>query len=215
MVCKVLTVNYGICFNTYFFPLKASELVDGLEKKGYEISPRLPFPRPPVALSGSGIIARKGKTVIHVDSRGQVLTIADVSVKSALDTCNEITTMLKEDYQIDLESLTGVYEIVAQCEASTEKQAYEAIAKNVEIPILSQIEEILHKKVSPVEIRFAGADMKINSANWFEFSIEPNFTRNDSYLINVSHRTQKKEESISFIESFEENINRIIKLIDK
>ena len=215
MVCKVLTVSYGICFNTYFFPLKASELVDGLEKKGYEINPRLPFPRPPVALTGAGSIARKGKTVISVDTRSQVLGITDVSVKSVLDSCNEITNMLKEDYQIDLESLTGVYEFVVQCEASIEKQAYETIAKNVEIPILNKVEEILQKKLWPLELRFGGADTKVNSANWFEFSIEPNFTRNDSYLVNVTHRTEKKEESTSFIESFEENINRIIELIDK
>jgi hypothetical protein len=215
MVCKVLASQYGLCFKTYFFPLKTSELVNSLEKRGYEISPRIPFPRPPVALSGSGTIARKGRTVIFVDSRSQVLSIATESVKNALDTCNEIINMLKEDYQIDLESLTGVYEFVVQCEASTDKQASETIAKNVKIPILNQVREIFKKEVQSTAIKFSGAGMKSNSGNWFEFSVEPNFTRDDSYLVNVTHRTEKKEESISFIESIEENINRIIELIDK
>jgi len=212
---RVLVVNFGICFNTYFFPLKTSELADGLEKRGYEISPRIPFPRPPVAVSGAGTIARKGKTVIHVDSRGQVLTVADVSIKSALDTYKEITAMLKEEYQIDLENLIGTYEFNVQCEAPTEKQAYETLAKNVEIPILNQIEQILKKKVCAIELRFGGANMIVNSPNWFDISIEPNFTRNDSYLINASYRTEKKEESIVFLESFEENLNRIMEVIDK
>lgn len=214
MVCKVLTVNYGICFNTYFFPLKISELVDVLEKKGYEISPGLPFPRP-LVFGGAGTIARKGRTVIHIDTRKQVLTISDVTVKSVLDCYDEITNMLKEAYQINLDSLTGTYEFVAQCEAPAEKQVYETIAKNIEIPILNKIEEILQKKVWPLELRFGGADMKFNSANWFEFSIQPSFVRNDSYLVNIDYRNGNKEESRSFIESFEENINKIIKLIDK
>lgn len=215
MTCKVVTLNYGICFNTYLFPLKISEIASGLEKKGYEISPELPSPIPPVAIGGSGAIARKGKTIIHVDTRGQVLTIADVSVKSALDCFDEITNMLKEDCKINLDSLIGVYEFTAQCEVSTEKQAYETIAKNVEVPILNQIEGILQKQLWPLELRFGGADMKFNSPNWIEFSVEPNFIRNDSYFININYRNGEKDKTRSFIESFEEKIDKIIELIDK
>jgi len=215
VVCKILTLNYGICFNTYFFPLKVIELADSLEKKGYEISPDIPFPRPPVALGGAGTIARKGKTIIHIDTRGPILTISDVSVKSALDCFDEIANMLNEDYKINLDSLVGVYEFSTQCEVPTEKKVYETIAKNVEIPILDQIGEILQKKLWPLTLRFGGADMNVNSTNWFEFSIEPSVERNDSYIIGIACRNKEKEELRSFIESFEEKINKILKLIDK
>jgi hypothetical protein len=215
MACKAIAVNYGIHFNTYFFPLKASELFDGLEKKGFEIPQRIPFPRPPVAPSGSGVIARKGKAVIHLDSRSQAITIADVSIKSVLSIYSEIATMLNEDYQINIESLIGTYEFAAQFEARIDKQAYETFSKNIEIPILTQMGEILQKKLSAIEIKFGEKNMNVNSDNWFDFSIEPNYTRNDSYLIDVSNRTQKKEESISLIESIEEKINKIVELISK
>jgi hypothetical protein len=215
MTFKVQALSYGIRFNTYMFPLRISELANDLEKKGYEISPDLPSPVPTVALGGAGPIARKGKTLIHVDTREQVLTIIDVSAKSALDCFDEITGMLKEGHKINLDNLIGVYEFNAQCEVPTQKQAYENIAKNVKVPILDKIEGILEKQLWPSGLRFGGAEMKFNSTNWFEFSIEPNFTRNDSYFININYRNGKKEESRSFTESFEEKIDRIIELIDK
>jgi len=215
VVCKILALTYGICFNTYFFPLKVNELADSLEKKGYEISPDIPFPRPPVTLGGAGTIARKGKTIIHIDTRGPILTISDVSAKSALACFDEIANILNEDYKINLDSLVGVYEFNTQCEVPTEKKAYETIAKSVSVPILDQIEGILQKKLWSHTLRFGGADMNVNSTTWFEFSIEPSFERNDSYVVSISYRNKEKEELRSFIESFEEKIGKILELIDK
>lgn len=212
---KFLILNYGVRFNTYSFPLRISELANGLEKKGYEINPQIPFPRPPVSFGVSGTIARKGKTVVRVDMSEQALTVADVSLKSAMDTFDEIVNMLNEDYKINLDSLVGVYEFAVQCEIATEKPAYETIAKNVKLPILNQIEGILESKLWPIGFRFSGANMKFNSGNWFDFSIEPNFERNDSYFVSISYRNAKKEESRSFVESFEKRIDRIFALINE
>jgi hypothetical protein len=215
VVVKILTLTYGVCFNTYFFPLKITELADSFEKKGYEISPNIPFPRPPMELVGAGVIARKGKTFIHIDTRGPVLTITDVSVKSALTCFDEIANALKEDYKINLDSLVGVYEFNTQCEVPTEKKAYETITKKVRVSILDQIEKILDKKLWPHTLRFGGADMNVNSTTWFDFSIEPSIERNNSYVVVINYRNKEKEELRSFIESFEERISKIIELIDK
>lgn len=215
MACKIVALDYRVCFNTYFFPLQISELANGLEKRGYEISPDLPVTRPPVVLGGSGIIARKGKTIIHVETRGQVLTIVDISTKSALECFDEITNMLKDDYKINIEGLIKLHEFNAQCEVPTERQAFETIAKNVEVPILNQIGEALKKKLWLLELRFGGAGMKFNSSNWFECTVEPNLTRNDSYLVNINYRNKEKEEVRNFMESFEKKVNAITTLIDK
>lgn len=212
---KFLILNYGVRFNTYSFPLRISELANGLEKKGYAINPRIPFPRPPVSYGASGTLARKGKTVVVVDTREQSLTVADISLKSAMDTFDEIVNVLKEDYGINLDSLVEVYEFEVQCEIGTEKPAYETVAKNVKLPILNQIEGILGGKLWPIGLRFSGANMKFNSADWFDFSIEPNFERNDSYFVTIIYRNAKREESRSFVESFEERIDKILALINE
>jgi hypothetical protein len=212
---KFLILNYGVCFKTYAFPLRISELANGLEKRGYEINPQIPFPRPPVAFGATGTLARKGKTVIRVDTSEQALTVADISVKSAMETFDEIGKMLEEDYRINLDSLVGVYEFVVQCEIATEKPAIETVAKNVKLPILNQIEGILGSKLWPIGLRFSGANMKFNSANWFDFSIEPSFERNDSYFVVITYRSAKKDESRSFVESFEEKIEKILELINE
>jgi hypothetical protein len=215
MTCKIVALDYGVCFNTYFFPLKISELANGLEKRGYEISPDLPVARPPVMLGGSGVIARKGKTMIHVETRRQILTIVDISTKSALECFDEITNMLKEDYKINIEGLIELHEFNAQYEVPTERQAFETIAKNVEVPILNQIGEALEKKLWLLELRFGGAGMKFNSSNWFECTIEPNLARNDSFLVNITYRNKEQKEVRNFMESFEEKVNAITALIDR
>jgi len=215
MKCKSLAVNYGIYFNTILFPINLVEFVDGLEKKGYEISPALPFPRPPGRLIGAGEIARKGKTVVQVDAGAQMLNIADISLKSALGCFDEIASMLTEDYGVNVDSLARFYNFSATYEIPTQKQAYETIAKNLKVSILGDFEKTMQEEIWPLELRFAGAGLRANSENWFDISIRPSYERDDSYVIAVIYRNSDKAKTQKFVGTCEEKILKIVELIDR
>lgn len=211
---KLLSVAYGTHFKTFLYPLTFHELVDSLERKGYKISPALPFPRPPGRMTGAGEIGRKGKTVIQVDTSAQALTIIDISIESALNGFNEIGKMLKEDYDVDVNDFARFYSFVATYEFPTKRQAYETIAKTLRFSIFDDIENIMDEKVWPFELRFGGADLKANSENWFDVTVRPNYERNDSYVVTVVFRNKDRVKTRKFVESFEERMAKVIDLID-
>lgn len=211
---KPLSIAYGINFKTLLYPLTIQELVDSLERKGYKISPALPFPRSPGRITGAGEIGRKGKTSVQVDASAQTLTIIDISIKSALNCFNEIVKMLKEDYDVDVNDFARFYSFTATYAFPTEKQAYKMTAKALRFSIFDHIEEIMGEKIWPFELRFGGADLKANSENWFDVTVRPNYERNDSYIISVVFRNKDRVKTRKFIESFEERMAKVIGLID-
>jgi len=215
MKCKPLDVNYGIRLKTYLYPLAFHELADSLEKRGYEISSSVPFPRPSGRMTGAGEIARKGKTVVQIDTNAQILVVLDISIKSALDSFDEITKMLIEDHDVNLNDFARFYRFNATYEYSTKKQAYETIARALNFPIFGNLEEIMGEKVWPFELRFGGAGSKVNSENWFDISVRPNVERNDSYFIAVVYRNSDRTKTQNFVKSFEERVTKIIGLIDR
>lgn len=118
-----------------------------LEKKGFEISPILPLPRPTGRMTGAGEIARKGRTSIVVDASAQSLVITDVTIKSALECFDEIVKMLIEDCNIDITKNVRFYTFVAAYEIPANKKSYETIAKALRFSIYDNIEEIISEKV--------------------------------------------------------------------
>ncbi len=215
MTCTTLTVDYGVHFNTVLYPVSIIEIANSLEKKGYELNPSIPFPRPVGRFIGAGEIARKGRTVIHIDSGAQLLAVADVSLKSAIDSFEELVTMLHEDHGIDIESLVRFYRFTANYEIRTNNEAFQRIATNLKVPILKEIQGIIQEEISPIELKFAGARLQANSDNWFDMSIRPNYERNDRYVVSIVYRNNSKEKTKDFLETIEEKATRIAELVDR
>lgn len=212
---KTLTVDYGVHFSTVLYPFSIIEIADSLEKRGYELSPSVPFPRPVGRFLGAGEIARKGRTVVQIDSGSQLLLVADISLKSTIDSFNEIVTMLSEDHGIEVGSLIKFYRFGATFEIQTEKEASLRIATNLKVPILKDLEEILKEKISPIEFKFGGSDLRANSENWFDISIRPNYERNDRYVVSIVYRNTEKDRTQAFLRTVEEKVAKIAEFIDK
>lgn len=215
MKCKPVMVSYGIHLNTVLFPISLVELADSLEKKGYELSPALPFPRPPGRVTGAGEIARKGKIIIQVDASAQVLSIVGISIQSALDCFGEIASMLTEDHGINIDNLARFYGFTATHEIPTDKHAYETIARNLKVPILDDFSKILKEEMWPFGLNFAGAGLRANSENWLDISIRPSYERDGSYVIVVVYRNSDKAKTEEFMGTYEDKITKIIELIDR
>lgn len=124
MECKSLSADYGVHFSTVLYPLSLIEIVESLEKLGYEISPSIPSPRPIGRFVGTGEFGRKGKSSVHVDAGAQALMVSNVSLKSALDSFNEVVSALSEDHKIDVLSMVRFYRFTANYEIRTEKKRF-------------------------------------------------------------------------------------------
>jgi len=211
-----VNVSYGIYFNTVLFPLTFYQLVNTLEKKGYEMTPELPSPTLPTRMIGTGDIARKGKTTIHLDASGQSLTVRDIAAKSALENFEEIVKLLIENYDVDINDFARFYSFAAAYVSPSEKkQPYENIAKSLRSPIFDEIGEVIGEKIWPFEIRFGHADIQVNSENWFDITLRPDYERNDSYVLNVVFRNIDRTKVEEFAGSFGEKMRKVISLVER
>lgn len=71
------------------------------------------------------------------------------------------------------------------------------------------------RKFGPFELRFGGAGLQANSDDWFDISIRPNYERDDSYAVNVVFRNANRDKARKFVETYEEKMEKIVKLIDR
>lgn len=208
-------VRIGINFRTVLFPLTLLEICQSLEKLGYEISPSLPSPRPPGRMTGVGEIARKGRTSISIDAGAQVLRVADISQESAIEAFDSIVKILQEDYDVHINEFARFYDFFGEYTYPTEKRCYETIAKALKGSIFDDIEEIMEEDIWPLELRFGGAKLSVNSENWFDIRIRPSFERNDSYILSAVFRNADVSRWRTFMKVLESRMMRILELIDR
>jgi len=151
---------------------------------------------------------------VHIDTAAQLLLIVDVSIKSIVDSFNEIAKAFLEDSRIEIGKITKFYRFTATYEVLTEKDPSQMIAAKVEVPTLEKFSEIFGEKVLPLELRFTGDGLKANSENWYDISFRPNYETNDRYVFSVIYRNENKEITQNFMNSFEERILKIAEIIE-
>lgn len=214
MKLKVNFVRIGMNFRTVLFPLTILEISQSLEKLGYEISPSLPSPRPTGRMTGVGEIARKGRTSVRINADAQVLRVAGISQESVMQVLDSIVTIIQEDYDVDINEFARFYVFSINYEYPTEKRCYETIAKALRAPVFNDIEGIMEEEIWPLELRFGGAKLSVNSDNWFDITIQPSFERNDSYKLNVVYRNTDVNKWRTFMKELDNKIIKILKLIE-
>lgn len=208
------SILFGETFRTVLYPLSIYELVGALEKKGYEISPNIPTPSPSTRMSGTGEIGRKGRVAIIIDSSAQSLRVKDITITSAKDNFNDITEILKTDFNVDLHKLARFYSYTAEHELPLE-ESYKTIAKALKFPLYDEIEKIIDEKIWPFGIRIGGAEMKPNSEEWFDITMRPNYEKDNSLIVNVVFRNPNWARTIDFIETYEDKIQKIANLLSR
>lgn len=215
MTLKPVQISHGIMLKTVLFPTTIKELVTSLEKRGYEINPSIPSPLPPGRFNVTGELARKGKTSVMVETGTKLIFVVDDSIQSSIERFEEIISGLIEDHEIDLNEFARYYRFTATYLFKTKKPAYETISNTIKSPILNEFSKIIGEDVSPLVLRLGGTNLRINDENWFDINIEPNFLRDDSYVINIVYRNQDRSKTKKFMETIENKLQRIIRIIEK
>jgi len=209
-----LSALYGVDFDTVLFPFSVGEIVSSLERLGYDISPDMPFPRPIGRFTGAGEIARKGKVVILADANG-LLMVAGVSLSTIITSLNELAKALNDDQRIDIISLAKFYRIEANYEFASNNNTLQKIANITKAPLLTEFGAILGQELSSTEVKFGAKDLKPNSENWLDISIRPNYERADRYVVSIVYRNVDKPKTQAFADHIEENIIKIVQLVDR
>lgn len=215
MTLKAIQVVYVVNFNTQIFPILHHEMTEGLQKIGFELSPGWPQ-RVPLnsRISGHGELARKGKTIIIINSDSQQLHVSDESVDSVLSNIDDLHDMFIEEYGIDIFEISKYFSFTGDYIYYTDKPAFPTISKKIDTPIVEKISKIMGHEMKGFQLNLAFKDLKVNSEEWYDFIIRPSYERDDSYIIRVVIRNPDREVINKLISEFEDKITDVIDYIE-
>lgn len=196
------------------FPFTFQEVVNALEKIGFEINPQMPTPLPYGRFNGSGEVARKGKTHCVLNAFNMTFQMMGESVESTTDELNEFLATLHDTNKIDLFSRMKYMELQAEYECTTKKNPTTVINNRFSTPLDEEISDILGIKLKTITTRLGLAGEYPNQIEWFDIKMSPSFQRNDGYAINVIYRTADKEKYQTFVANAKLKIEKAIKSLE-
>ena len=214
MALERLQIQYIIRLKTAIFPLALHELLTSLQKKGYELNPTIPMPLPTGRVDVGGPVARKGRTVVIVDSGTQHVGTIGESIESTIESFRELENQLLEDHRIKLGDFARFWAFTAFYLFTTKRKAYESVSNAFKLSRQEELSEVIGQPVSLFEFRIGGANLKVNDDNWFDIRISPNVPRDDSYHIDVAFRNTDRRQTEAFMGAIESKLAKIIELIE-
>jgi len=214
MALTSLIASVSVSLNCVLFPVKWAEMISVLEKLGFNINEALPYPLPTGRVSGSGKVARKGRTTFSVNPGDKSIVMTDRTIQDAKTELNDFITTLKTDHGLDILKYIQFYQFTSSHKYSIKKEAYQSLSKSCNIPKSSKFSEILGFKVEPYSIRLGQSGTIPNSENWFDVLIDPDFERNDGFNVNTVYRNQDFTIYNAFISNYEEKIIKLMSLIE-
>jgi len=214
MSLKPVRITLGINLDRVLFPISFTEIVSSLEKNGFEINKEIPYPRPVGRPIGSGSFGRKGKLVFSVDAGGKSIVISGNSIEESLEELDTFVTTIKTDYSFDLDEYPKYYHFTGKYKYHTNKNAYSIINRFYSNHKNEEISKILDKPLNTFAFKLGSADLVPNDENWFDIQIAPDIERNDGYMIDTVYRNEEKEIYRTFLTHIEENIVKIIQVLE-
>lgn len=210
---SVLRFRFSTRLNDVLFPIDGRELADALAKAGYSIPPKLPPARARATIRFTGEIARKNGVIVDGNSDRGVLGVTAKSWDSAINSYNELSSIIQSDLDINIDERSRFFEIIAEYKIESPKNPLKSIgnifSKN---RIIKNVNDIFEQKTSMYSLRFTPQEKIPNQEEWLDITIEPDLTKPTSiYNVSVIFRSVEKEKVLNFGKALQ---TRLLKLID-
>lgn len=198
------------------FPIDFRDIRKALARNAYELIPiRGPIPGRPARISWEGPVARKGESVVSLDTSVGLIGVSHKTIEEAKKGFEELTKIIQKDLGINLHSNVWYYELSTHFNLETKTPPSHRIAKITDgNPYFSKFAKVLGREVSMFSVRLTPSNTIPNQENWFDITIEQDVLLANAYHIGVMFRNQKRSEIKKFSTNLEKNILRLIDVIE-
>jgi hypothetical protein len=206
--------RFGLRLKCVLFPLDFIELRNALAKNGYELAPVRNIPSPPIRVSFFGEIARKGEITVNIETESGEIEVVGRSLLGAKDSFEEFAEIIKSELGIGLHSDVRFYSCSVHYKIHTGRIPRIEISKAENQDYIDQLGRVLREDVSLFSIRLTPKEAVPNAENWFDISIEPDIVDDTLYHVGVIFRSSDRERTEKFVKNLENNILKLIKVIE-
>ena len=206
--------RYSLSVNDMILPLDFRDVRFALAKNGYELLPVRNLPSPPTQISYSGDIARSKETVVFANSEAGEIGVISRSVRDAYSSFGDLLNVLASEIGVNLRENVKYYEAVLHCRVETGKKPAKEIAKAENKEFVSKFSEVLGVNLSPLSIRLGKRDSSAKQRDWLDIAIDPDPIYDGMYHIGVIFRNTDQEKTETFVKNLENNLLKLIQLIE-
>ena len=213
---KIITqeARYGVQLDYVIFPIDFRDLRRVLAKNGYELSPVRNIPSPPIRISFVGDLARKGETIISVETESGLIDVVGRSLQEVKDAFEELVSIIRSELGINLHANIRFYSCVVHYKINTGRTPRNEIAKTENPNYIARFSQVLGEDVSLFSVRLLPRGTSPNNENWFDITIEPDVLDETLYHVGVTFRNLDKEKTERFVRNLENSILRLIEVIE-
>jgi len=213
---KMMTqeARYGVQLSRLIFPLDFRDFRLALAKNGYELSPVRELPPPPARISFSGVIARKSETTIVADSEAGEIVVVGRSLQQAVASFGDLANVVATELGVDLHARVRLYSLIVHYRLETGKMPLKEIPKADNKEYVSKFSSVMKEDLSSFSIRLSPRGEAPNQEDWFDIAIEPDVIDENRYHIGVVFRNSRKEKTETFIKDLENNLLKLIAIIE-
>lgn len=208
-------------YNNVLFPLDIRQFASELTKSGYAIvAPSLPEQSPVQSNSFIGArfnpYAKKGNTVIDIDTSHQHIGIKDSDIKIVAERHKELNDILKK-IPIGGKSFRPWFtEFQISFKIKVKENAWKLVSKKFEVGSMNNVlKEFVGNDIGITQIKVAWPITRPDTSNYFEFILTP--TMMDDHILDfiLLFRNSNQEQFVNQAMRIDEYIDRIIKWLDE
>lgn len=208
--------RYLVRLKHVIFPIDFRDLRKALARNAYELVPiRGPIPGRPARISWEGPMARKGESVVSLDTSLSLVGVSHKIIEEAKKGFEELTEITEKELGINLHSNVWYYELSMHFILETETPPAHRIAKITDgNTYFSKFAKILEREVSMFSVRLIPSKKIPNQEDWFDITIEQDIPLANAYHVGVMFRNKERSEIEKFSTTLEKNVLRLIDVIE-
>ena len=212
---QLQSFRISLVLTSFFFPVTSPEIFDSLKAREFEIGrSQANIPTGPRAYI-SGPIARKGDSVIDIDSNRKLVGVSGDSIKDSLQNFSDIINIIKEDFNVNLDEELDYVELIASYLVISKRNPFEVLQNSTEVKFKEKLQEILKTETSQYRFSLVPKGVLPSSRKWFEITVSPKLTMpTKAYWVEVIFRDRISHEVITFGKNLVSTLSRVINAIE-
>ncbi len=215
---QIQPIRYRIALvlNTLFYPLTFPDVLESLKERKF-IVPRTAVSSMPTGQRSyvGGPIATKDDVTVDLDPDRKIVATEGKNVESVLSVFEEITSLLRDDYSVNLDNDTDYVEVAGSLLVKVKGVAREEIEELFSgVTKVQKLRSVLQFEPVIRSFTIAQRGKPPESKEYVELSVNYRVTVKDTYYIEAIYRNPTVAKTLSFAKSINSKVENLVGLIE-
>ncbi len=210
-----LRYRVALVLKTLFYPLTFPDALESLKARKFDVPGAIPSIPIGLRSYARGPVATKDDVTVDLDPDRKIVATEGKSVENVLKVFEELTSLLHDDYSVDLDNDADYVEVAASLLIKTKGIAREKIeGLFAEVDKVEKLRSVLQFDPVIRSFTISQKDKPPESKEYVELSVNYRVTVKDTYYIEAIYRDRSVAKTLSFAKSINSKALNLVGLIE-